>query len=163
MLEYILLPETKLAQTYRADVVVVDTTPSGLHPLRWFRRVQSATPNWNNSDYIFVDEDGSLWSSKSFRHQFLYPCLTRLQQKGDPYLQGDIPSLFWSLHCYRRGACTHVDRAILKRKASLPQRSVKAMIYEHGRWRRHPTSHPIDVVYRDWSPRDRILLTQLFF
>ena len=162
MLEYILLPETKSASTFRADVIVAATTASGLRPLRWFRRAQSLTPRWRGSHLIFVDEDGSPWTSLSFRRQFLYPCLEQLKLRGDPYLQeAPLPSLFWSLHCYRRGARTHVDRAVMDRGTSGLRKSVDAMIYEHGRWKQQAL--PIDVVYREWSPKDRIKLTQLFF
>ena len=163
MLEYTLLPETKTASTFREDVIVAAVTSSGLNPLRWFRRVKSSTPNWRASDYIFVDDNGSLWLYKSFWQQFLYPCLERLKSKCDPYLQGDIPTMFWSLHCYCRGARTHVDRAILKRKSSHLRKTVDAMVYKHGQWRRRASSHPTDVLYRGWSPEDRVLLTQRFF
>lgn len=164
MLEYILLPETKSASTFRADVIVSAVTASGLQPLRWFRRVQSLAPRRRNSDLIFVDDDGSSWTSLSFRRQFLYPCLERLKTQGDPYLQeAPLPSLFWSLHCYRRGARTHVDRAVWNRGTSGLRKSVDAMIFEHGRWRKQQNSLPIGAVYREWTPRDRIKLTQLFF
>ena len=66
MLEYILFPETKSASTFRADVIVAATTASGLQPLRWFRRAQSLTPRWRGSHLIFVDDNGSLWTSLSF-------------------------------------------------------------------------------------------------
>lgn len=163
MLEYTLLLETKTAPTFRVDVIVAAVTSSGLNPLRWFQRVKSSTSNWSSSDYIFVDDEGSLWSSKSFRQQFLYPCLERLKSKGDTYLQGDIPTMFWSLHCYRRGVRTHVDRAILKHKSSRLRKTVDAMVYKHGWWRRRASSHATDVLYHDWSPKDRVLLTKRFF
>ena len=162
MLEYILLPETKSASTFRADVIVAAITASGLQPLRWFRRVQSLTPRWHGSHLIFVNEDGSPWTSLSFRRQFLYPCLERLKLQGDPYLQeAPLSSLFWSLHCYRRGARTHVDRAVWDRGTSALRKSVEDMVYEHGRWKKQAV--PTDVGYRQWTPRERIKLTQLFF
>ena len=85
ILEYTLLTETKTAPTFCADVIIAAITSSGLNPLRWFRCVKSPTPNWRASNYIFVDDNGSLWSSKSYRQQFLYSCLERLKRKGDPY------------------------------------------------------------------------------
>ena len=39
MLEYILLPETKIDRTSRVDVIVATATTSGLRPLQWVRRV----------------------------------------------------------------------------------------------------------------------------
>ena len=122
------------------------------------------TPNRSPSDPIFCDELNDRWNSYAFRQQFLYPCLLSLQTAGDPYLQGlNINSTFWSLHCYRRGARTHVDRASFSGVRQGFRRSIKAMVYEHGRWSLRRSSVPIDIIYREWSPRDRILITQLFF
>ena len=94
MLEYTLLSKTKTAQTFCADFIVAAVTSSSLNPLCWFRRHKTSTPNWRASDYIFVDDDGSFWSSKSFNNNFSTPCLERLKRKGKPYLQGDIPTMF---------------------------------------------------------------------
>ena len=164
MLEYLLLPETKSAQTFRADVIVADTTASGLRPLHWYNRVCTLSPHRQSTDCIFVNEDGSPWTSLTYCQQFLYPCLSDLKATNDSYLlAGEIPSLFWSLHCYRRGAQTHVDRSSVERSHFRFQKSIKLMVYEHGHWNLCSSSLPIDIVYRDWSPRDRVFITLLFF
>ena len=164
MLELLLLPETKSAATSRADVIIAALTADGLDPLFWYQLVCDLTPNRTDSDFIFCDDVGNRWTSASFRTQFLYPCLLQLQLDGDPYLQGvDIPSTFWSLHCYRRGARTHVDKATFQGIRRRFRRSIESMVYEHGRWSLRRSSLPIDVLYREWSPCDRIYITQLFF
>ena len=164
MLELLLLEETKSAATFRADVIIAATTDAGLEPLWWYHLLCDLTPDRATSDPLFCDDLGNRWNSYAFRTQYLYPCLVSLKTMGDPYLQGiDITSAFWSLHCYRRGARTHVDRASFTGVRNGFRRSIKSMVYEHGRWSLRRSSVPIDVIYREWSPRDRILITQLFF
>jgi hypothetical protein len=64
----------------------------------------------------------------------------------------------WSLHCYRRGARSHVSRCGVYeqhrfRKASTTQ------VYEHTRWRRCRSGKVMDVIYHNWTIRDKIKLT----
>ena len=164
MLELLLLPETKSSATFRADVIIAAVTAAGLDSLFWYQLICDFTPNRDDSDFVFCNDEGTRWTSAFYRTQFLYPCLLQLKSNGDPYLRGiDIPALFWSLHCYRRGARTHVDKATFQGIRRRFRRSIDSMVYEHGRWSLRRSSLPIDVLYREWSPCDRIYITQLFF
>ena len=145
--------------------IIAASTTAGLEPLWWYRMICSSDPSYSASDFIFCDEVNTKWTSASFRTTYLYPCLSQLKAAGDPYLIGldSLSAAFWSLHCYRRSARTHVDQATFRGIRQRFRRSLDAMIYEHGRWSLRRSSLPIDAVYREWSPRDRILITQLFF
>ena len=135
MLELLLLPETKSAPSLRADVIIAASTASGLDPLWWYQLICDLTPARQGSDFIFCDESGSQWTSAFFRSRFLFPCLRHLQANGDLYLRDiDISSSFWSLHCYRRGARTHVDKVAFTGIRRRFRRSIASMVYEHGRW-----------------------------
>jgi hypothetical protein len=164
-----LAPETKSSRTKRADVCVAYETLSGYHIGKWFHRARVATgvgPDWTaNTTRVFIAADGSPWTSLHFRQHFLYPSLRAQQAAGDPYLRpyhggvgNTLETKFWSLHCYRRGARSHVSRGGVFgrhrfRKATLAQ------IYEHARWRRKRSGESIDVLYREWTLREFIRLT----
>ena len=163
-----LLPETKKARSYRADVVVAWKTASGLSPGLWLQRVKNLVPDWGRRrNKLFRHEDGSQWTSSYFRKVYLYPSLRRQRALGDPYLQAykdDVPGWsleekFWSLHSYRRGSRSTVsraDRTLNRRRATNDQ------VYEHARWeRKNSTSEAIDVIYREWQIVDRIQITML--
>ena len=95
MLELLLLPETKSAATFRADGIIAAVTAAGLDSLFWYQLICDLTPNRDDSDFVFCDDDGTRWTSAFYRTQFLYPCLLQLKSNGDPYLQGiDIPDVF---------------------------------------------------------------------
>lgn len=158
-----LLPQTKSNRTATADVVVAFQTLIGLHLGCWCHRLSRllyGTSLWpSSSAHIFCESDRSLWTSLSFRTNFVYPCLTQLQAGGNPYLRpfrgegNTIPEKFWSMHMYRRGARNHVTRVCthesFKFKVARPMQ-----VYEHGRWRRRRSSEPIDVQYNDWTYAD---------
>ena len=163
-----LLPQTKTNRTSTADVVLAYSTLSGISLGSWCRRVSLSTfrtPRWpSHATPIFVDNDGSPWTSYSFRHLYVYPCLTQLQRTGDAYLrpfQGEensIPSKFYSLHMYRRGGRSQASRggthgSIIFKKASPRQ------VYEHGRWRLRRSSQAIDIQYDQWTYADRIAIS----
>ena len=163
-----LLPQTKSNRTARADVVISYTSMSGLSIGTWCRRVSLSTlgvPDWPLSvDLIFQDPDGTLWTSQSFRNQYIYPCLLQLQAAGDAFLQpftgtgNTIMDKFWSLHMYRRGARTHVGRGGTQEGISF-KRATPSQIYEHGRWRRRRSSEAIDLQYSEWTYADRLFIT----
>jgi hypothetical protein len=86
------------------------------------------------------------------------------RQLGDAYLQkfdgspgNSIPEGFWSFHCYRRGARTHVSRA----RPTNVRAALKAEVMEHARWRRSRGSMDMPTAYLEWSFEDRIMLTLL--
>ena len=152
-----LLPETKTSRTMSADVVIAYETMSGLSLGQWLSRLQSLGPT---GSYIFSTPGHTPWSSKFFRHTFLYPHLATLQAQGDPYLSihRHIPSSFWSLHSYRRGARTQVSR---RRKVGRvwTRAALPGEVYEHGRWQKKMGTHPIDLHYQQWTYYDRLQLT----
>ena len=155
-----LLPETKSSRTHRPDVIIAYRSASGLCPGRWFHRAHALRPSTARpASLLFRHSDGSPWSSLYFRQRFLYPSLRRQFASGDQYLHAASPSVevqFWSLHCYRRGARTHVSRAPPGRT-----RPTTEQIYEHARWRYSRSSQPIDALYRDWTPFDRVKITHM--
>jgi hypothetical protein len=162
-------PETKSARTHRSDVPLAYKTLSGLHIGKWFHRARRAAGfarDWRRSHrLIFLRPNGTKWTSRYFRDRFLYPSLHEQQANGDPYLLpfdgspgNSIEAKFWSLHCYRRGARSHVSRGgrfgrYRFRKANDTQ------IYLHARWRRRRSSEAINKMYLQWPLRDRIKLT----
>ena len=111
-----------------------------------------------STDPLFTFGPNRHWTSQLFRTQVLYPALVAQQLQGDGFLQpftddNSIPTTFWSLNLYRRGARTHAQRGGPFPKAT------DAQVYEHGRWRKRRSGQPIDVLYREWSIRDRVLIT----
>ena len=159
-------PETKTSRTTEASVIMAYQTCGGLRLGRWFHRVQRARGlgrDWQLSPQkLFTHEDGSAWDSRYFRETYLYPALRQQQAKGDPMLAAfdggpgnTIPEKFWSLHCYRRGARTHVS----KRRPGQLRKATKDQVYEHARWRRRRQGEDIDVIYREWTLRDRVMIT----
>lgn len=160
-----LLPETKTSRTRRADVVCAYETLSGYSLGRWATRARVYAYDGELSP-IFIHPDGTPWTSRYFRERYLYPSLRSQQAAGDALLKAfdmltgpnSIAAKFWSLHCMRRGARTQVTRG--GRIASY--RFMKAspdQVYEHGRWERKRSGEKIDVVYREWTIRDRVKIT----
>ena len=157
-----LLPETKTSRTATADIILAYTTSSGYSIGRWVMRARDMCGQhlWNTPTLVFTSPQGVQWTSLYFRQTYLYPSLLSGQQNGDPYLRPltSIPAAFWSLHCYRRGARSHVSRrrqvgTIWTRKATPME------VYEHARWQRRRQGEPIDLAYQQWDLYDRIQLT----
>jgi hypothetical protein len=164
-----LAPETKSARSHRPDVPMAYKSLSGYHIGKWFHRARHSSglgANWGQcTSPIFVTQAGTPWTSKFFRRKYLYPSLHRQRAAGDPYLRpfdgspgNTIESKMWSLHCYRRGARSHVSRGGKFGKHRL-RRASKDEVYEHGRWRRRRSGEAIDKIYQAWPIRDRIKLT----
>ena len=159
-----LSPITKTSRTLTADVVISYHCLSGLSLGWWWTHLQAdptVPTNVGTSDaHIFTSPSVGRWTSLFFRQHILYPSLIYQQSQGDgflaPFLAGTANSIankFWSLTSYRRGARTHAQRG------QGPQKATLAQVYEHGRWRRRRTGEHIDVMYREWSLRDRLLIT----
>jgi hypothetical protein len=164
-----LQPETKSNRTSRPDCLLSYRTASGFSPGQWFHRARRWShigADWENSSAaVFTSADGTAWTSLSFRQNYLYPALRAQQQAGDPYLRpftggpgNSLEDKFWSLHCYRRGARTHVSRGGIYGHNRL-KKATSDQVYEHARWRRKRSGESIDKIYRDWTIRDRIKLT----
>lgn len=162
-----LKPETKSHRFKRADVIMAYKTLSGLFLGKWYHRAKRYSYLLLPTSPIFCHLDGSPWTSLFFRTTFLYPSLAKQRRDGDPYLtpfngpSGSLNSLeakFWSLHCFRRGARSHVSRGGRFGKHRL-RKATRDQVYEHGRWHYRRSSEPIDVIYREWVPFDRIKLT----
>jgi hypothetical protein len=164
-----LAAETKSSRSHRPDVPMVYKTLSGYHLGKWFHRARTTAgfgSNWlHSSERIFSNANGTPWSSRYFRKKFLYPSLHRQRTAGDPYLRpfngtpgNTVEAKFWSLHCYRRGARSHVSRGGKFGRHRL-RRATKDEVYEHGRWRRRRSGEAIDKIYQSWPLRDRLKLT----
>jgi hypothetical protein len=117
------------------------------------------------TDYILAFANERPWTSHYFWHTFLYPFLETQRQLGDAYLQkydgtpgNSIPERFWSFHCYRRGARTHVSRS----HPTNVQAATPAEVMEHGQWRKSRGSMDMPTAYLEWSFEDRIVLTLLY-
>jgi hypothetical protein len=167
MVSFRLAPETKSDRVRRPDVVVAYQTTSGLHIGKWVyrARVHARRHIGLAHPLIFAHHDGSPWSSRYFRKAHLYPFLYQRQGLGDPYLTpfsgakgNSIEEKFWSLHCYRRGARSHVSRGG-KFGHHRFKKATHAQVYEHARWRYRRSSEAMDVIYREWNPVDRIKIT----
>ena len=154
--------ETKSNRVSAADVAVAHHSFTGLSLGQWLTRL-AAYDNRQELDhrFLFRTDQGGRWTSAGYWEDFLYPAL-RAQRPTDPYLRpfstdDDLRAKFWSLHCYRRGARSHVSRRhrTLGTRAATPDE-----VYEHGRWRRRRSGEPVDVLYRQWTLRQRLTLTQ---
>lgn len=164
-----LAPETKSERGRAVDVPIAFKTKSGLEPGRWLMRLRDAQEGLigleHDSSPLFRSDSGTPWDSAYFREVYLYPLLHSLQLAGDaqlgPYGGPDgsgIPQKFYSLHCYRRGARSHVARLrgdSHRRLATLDE------IYEHARWRRKRSGEAVDLLYKDLPLYDRLAITLL--
>lgn len=162
-----LKPETKSQRFKRADVIMAYKTLSGLALGKWYHRAVRYSYLNPHGSPVFCHLDGTAWTSLFFRQTFLYPSLHKQRLEGDPYLKpfdgspgslNSIESKFWSLHCFRRGARSHVSRGGRFGKHRL-KKATRDQTYEHGRWRYRRSGEPIDVIYREWVPFDRIKIT----
>lgn len=155
-------PETKSNRIHEVDVAIAYRTMSGLELGKWVHRLYSSYPNGPDPrSYIFSTPDGGRWRSFYYRKTYLYPGLSLQRLEGDPYLRDfdgvnkRFRNYFYNLHCYRRGARSHVERSQPgpHRKASREQ------IYEHGRWQKKRGNEPIDLQYRAWTLWERLRIT----
>jgi hypothetical protein len=156
-------PETKSERTKRPSLIVAYRTLSGLCIGKWVHRARVTSAPAVGP--IFRHLDGSSWTSRYFRLTYLYPSLSRQRVRGDPYLVpfdgspgNSLPEKFWSLHCYRRGARSHVSRGGKFGRHRF-KKAATDQVYEHARWRYKRSSEAVDVMYREWTPLDRIKLT----
>lgn len=165
-----LQPETKSSRDRTADCFIAYQTVSGYELGKWLTRAALAWQVHDPSNYhgrIFRSEGGTTWTSLYYRSTFLYPHLHALQKGRDPYLvpfTGDpgnsLEDKFWSLHCFRRGARSHVSRGGIFGKARL-RRASPDEVYEHARWRRRRSGEAIDKLYQEWTVRDKLRITLL--
>ena len=158
--------DTKGRRDLLMDVVMAYQTFGGIRLGRWFHRVRRANglgTDWKLSPLgLFTHSDGRSWTSDYYRKTYLWPGLEEQRRLGDPFLRAfdgspgnSIQDKIWSIHCYRRGARSHVS----KTRAGQYRKATKDQIYEHARWRRSRRGEAIDVIYREWTLCDRIQLT----
>ena len=134
-----------------------------VHRARWWSHVGQ---DWSsNASKVFITTDGTPWTSLSFQQKYLYPSLQEQQQNDGPYLCPftggpgiSLEAKFWSLHCYCRGARSHVSRGGIYGRYRL-KKATPDQVYEHARWRRKRSGESIDKIYREWTIRDRIKIT----
>jgi hypothetical protein len=169
LVRLLLGPETKSSRTRTANVPIAYTTLSGYSIGLWFHRARHSCglgTRWRSSrELVFQDADGTPWTSFFLRHTFLYPSLYQCQARGDPTLKvcTDVPgqtieAKFWSLHCFRRGACSQVSRGG-QRQLFRFRKATTVQIYEHARWHFRRLNERIDVRYRKWTLLERLQLT----
>jgi hypothetical protein len=162
-----LLEQTKTDRTKAADVPIAFHTISGLCPGKWLFRLRKCTdpatmdPDmWqHDTSPLFRHADGRRWTSTYYRQTYLIPLLHQQRTEGDKYL-GQFKNLadaFWSLHCYRSGGRSHVSvkRPLCWRKAD------NSEVNEHGRWRKKKENESMAERYRQWTLRDRLMVTYL--
>ena len=162
-----LLPETKSMRSRTADVVLAYTTRSGLSIGIWWHRARRCSgltvPHASTfGGRLFVHDNGTHWTSRYFRHTYLYPSLEIQRAAGDAFLQkfddsigNTLADKFWSMHSYRRLAETEVEKM-----HDPPRRpATKEEIYEHGRWELKRSSEAINIQYREWTLADRVKIT----
>jgi hypothetical protein len=126
---------------------------------RWATRARCYAYNGSASKIFCHSKNGIAWTSRYFREKYLYPSLRSQQAAGDALLNAfaslagshSLAATFW---CAR----TQVTRggrvsAYRFRKATIDQ------VYEHGRWERKRSGERIDVIYREWTTRDRVKIT----
>lgn len=160
-----LLPETKSSRTKKADVVCAYKTMSGYTLGRWISRARCYSKA-SDSELLFCHPNGRAWDSLYFRETYLYPGLRSQQAAGDPLLKAfdaltgpnSIAAKFWSLHCDRRGARTQSTRGGHVGGYYF-SKATKDQVYEHARWERKRSGEQVDVIYREWTIRDRIKIT----
>jgi hypothetical protein len=169
IVQFYMQAETKTNRSQTADVVMAYKTLSGYRIGRWLHRVRSSSGQdpleWSDDpSLVFCHRNGTPWTSEYFRYTYLYPALKAQREAGDAFLRAfdgrpgnSIPEKFWSLHCYRRGARSHVSRA--SKNLARYRRASTDQVYEHGRWRRQRSGELVDVMYREWLIRDRIKIT----
>ena len=165
-----LLAQTKTDRTRKADMILAFKTGSGLQPGLWFRRLQTLLglpPNQGtdgNNSLIFCHSDGRPWTSNFFRTTYLLPSLQEQRDGGDPTLRAYDGSMgmtliekFWSMHCYRSGGRTHVD----KQRPLCTRKATRSEITEHARWRVKRSSMDMPMAYLQAPLKDRLAITLL--
>ena len=161
-----LLEATKSSQTSMADMMVSYLTASGLCPGCIFEDLLALRPpRSRDSDLIFLDEEGEVWTSAHFWHTCVYPLLEEQWQKKDPVLRTHCPQgleqirqKFHSLSMFRRGGRTHVAR---KRPGCI-RKAEDMEITEHGRWRIRCKVHGhMPTHYLKFTYEDKICITLL--
>ena len=164
-LSLLLAEATKSSPTVQADVILAWLTSGGMQPGLWYARLLTSLDElgWLNEGPLFRHRDGTLWDSHFFRHAHVYPLLQLQRAAGDPILSQctnqrghTIENLYYSMHMYRRGGRTHVERghARCRRKASPLE------VTEHGRWRKK-VAPDMAAHYNEWEVPERIKLTLL--
>jgi hypothetical protein len=147
-----LLEQTKTSQTSAADMVLAFTTRSGYELGKWLFRLRKHTDadsmdpkEWTGDTRpLFCTATGDRWTSKYFREKYLLHF-------------ANLRDAFWSMHSYRIGARSHVSikREFCHRKATDDE------VNEHGRWRKKKESEAMKERYRQWTIRDRLMITFL--
>ena len=164
-----LLPETKTNRSSTADVCMAYETLSGFQLGWWWHQILALRPpNSSSSDLIFTGPDGVPWTSRSYRHTYLFPCLYEQRANGDAVLKlfddskgNRIEDKFWAMHSFRIGARSQCQRGGMSPSGFVFRAASEPQVYEHGRWRyrTRQSGEKIDVSYRAWNSEDRIVIT----
>jgi len=164
VIEMTLLEETKSNRTKVADMIIAYTALSSQLSLGvWIDRMKALWPDAEGDVAFIRGADGRRWTSKYFRHYYVYPWLYMLKQEGDPTLLpfteepgNRIPDKYYSMHMYRRAGDSHATKSRRgKKKATAIQ------VYEHGRWEMKRQSENMPTRYREYTLEDRLYITLL--
>jgi len=161
-----LLESTKSDQTKQADLVLAYCTAAGVELGRWLGILRELSVQLGmGTGLLFRHPDGTAWSSHYFRHNHLYPLLTLQRLAGDPFLRAfdgspgnTIAEKFYSMHSYRNGGRTSVNR----RREGCVRAAHPNEVEEHGRWKlRHSGKERLSLHYSQPTDEDRLYITLL--
>ena len=158
-----LLPMTKSSPTSAGDVVMAFTCLSGLSVGKWICRLLKMRPP---DGLLFSSAACSHWSSRHFRCTWLYPLLEIMRLQGEPSLgmfrnSTEIQQAFYSMHSYRRGGRSRVQRKARQTENPHPKRRLASdsQVREHGRWRHRHVNEAMHEHYNQWELADRVVIT----
>ena len=158
-----LLPMTKSNPTSAGDVVLSFQCLSGLSVGKWICRLLDMRPP---GDLLFSTPSCAQWTSRHFRKAWLYPLLECMRLQGEPSLKifkngAEIQQAFYSMHSYRRGGRSRVQRKARHNENSHPKRRIATdpQVREHGRWKSRHVNEDMQVHYNQWELVDRVMIT----
>ena len=158
-----LLPMTKSNPTSAGDVVLAFTCLSGLSVGKWITRLLSLH---SAGTLLFSTPSCAHWTSRHFRHAWLYPLLEIMRLQGESSLQifkssDDIQRAYYSMHSYRRGGRSRAQKKARSNENPHPKRRIAtdSQVREHARWRTRHVNEDMAVHYNQWELLDRVLIT----
>ena len=158
-----LLPMTKSSPTSAGDVVLAYKCLSGLSVGKWMARLLPMRPA---GSVLFSTPACAHWTSRHFRQSWLYPLLEILRLQGETSLcifksSEDIQRAFYSMHSYRRGGRSRVQRKARHGEQAHAKRRLATdpQVREHGRWRTRHVNEDMAAHYNQWELVDRVLIT----
>jgi len=168
-LQFRLLKQTKTDRTRTADLILAYSTILGLRPGLWVSRLQGLLGlayggTCRSEDLVFQHHNGKPWDSRYFREQYLIPSLQAQRLASDAALRpydgspsNTLAEKFWSMHSFRQDGCSHVSQKCARCLCKVSPDEV----FEHGWWQVKRESMTMPQAYNEWSPIDRLAISQL--